>query len=169
MLMVPHNLQYSFFPNVSPGYKIIENPHNLLYPPIIADTVPSITIWLTDINGNERNLRGENVCVNAISSENDLKNILRKEMTINTKVNVRISESQNDNLKKVFKSNCESITINATFTYLHGENVIAITKSQLDGLVKAYEAKKGMTIKMSRTQMPYIMRIEGGFYQCWLD
>ena len=28
---------YSFFPNVSPGYKIIENPHNLLYLPITAD------------------------------------------------------------------------------------------------------------------------------------
>ena len=35
---------YSFFPNVSPGYKIIENPHNLLYLPIAADTIHSITI-----------------------------------------------------------------------------------------------------------------------------
>ena len=26
---------YSFFPNVSPGYKIIENPHNLLYLPML--------------------------------------------------------------------------------------------------------------------------------------
>ena len=32
------------FPNVSPGHKIIENPHNLLYLPIIADTINSITI-----------------------------------------------------------------------------------------------------------------------------
>ena len=52
---------YSFFPNVSPGYKIIENPHNLLYLPITADTIHSITIWLTDQNGNELNLRGENL------------------------------------------------------------------------------------------------------------
>ena len=52
---------YSFFPNVSPGYKIIENPHILLYPPITADTIDSITIWLTDQNGNELNLRGENL------------------------------------------------------------------------------------------------------------
>ena len=48
---------YSFFPNVSPGYKIIENPHNLLYLPITADTIHSITIWLTDQNGDELNLR----------------------------------------------------------------------------------------------------------------
>ena len=52
---------YSFFPDVSPGYKIIENPHNLLYLPITADTIHSITIWLTDQNGNELNLRGESL------------------------------------------------------------------------------------------------------------
>ena len=52
---------YSFFPDVSPGYKIIENPHNLLYLPITSDTIHSVTIWLTDQNGNELNLRGENL------------------------------------------------------------------------------------------------------------
>ena len=52
---------YSLFPDVSTGYKIIENPHNLLYLPITADTIHSITIWLTDQNGNELNLRGENL------------------------------------------------------------------------------------------------------------
>ena len=35
---------YSFFPDVSSGYKIIENPHNLLYLSITADTILSITI-----------------------------------------------------------------------------------------------------------------------------
>ena len=44
---------YSFFPNVSPGYKIIKIPHNLLYLPITSDTIHSITIWITDQNGNE--------------------------------------------------------------------------------------------------------------------
>ena len=32
---------YSFFPDVSPGYKIIENPHNLLYLSITVDTIHS--------------------------------------------------------------------------------------------------------------------------------
>ena len=54
---------YSFFPDVSPGYKIIENPHNFLYLPITSDTIHSITIWLTDENGNELNLREENLSV----------------------------------------------------------------------------------------------------------
>ena len=49
---------------------------NLLYLPITADTIHSITIWLTDQNGNELNLGEENEFVNAISSERDLKNIL---------------------------------------------------------------------------------------------
>ena len=53
---------YSFFPDVSPGYTIfIENPHNLLCLKITADTILSITIWLTDQNLNELNLRGENL------------------------------------------------------------------------------------------------------------
>ena len=52
---------YSFFPNVSPGCKIIENPQNRLYLSIISDTIHRITIWLTDQNGNELNLRGENL------------------------------------------------------------------------------------------------------------
>ena len=55
-------------------------------------------------------------------------------MTNYTNFIVQISEGQKDKLKKAFKSNCESITIRVTFTDLHGEDVIAITKSQLDRL-----------------------------------
>ena len=52
---------YSLFPNDTPGYKIIEIPHNLLYLPITSDTINSIKIWLTDQNGNKLNLREENL------------------------------------------------------------------------------------------------------------
>ena len=52
---------YSFFSIVSPGYKIFENPYNLLYLPITSDMLHSITVWLRDQNGNELNLRGENL------------------------------------------------------------------------------------------------------------
>ena len=48
---------YSFFSNVSSGYKIIENLHYLLYLQITSDTIHSITVWLSDRNGNELNLR----------------------------------------------------------------------------------------------------------------
>ena len=62
MSMVAHNAQFhSFFPDVSPEYKIIENPHNLLYLQTTSDTIHSITTWLTDQNGNELTLQGENL------------------------------------------------------------------------------------------------------------
>ena len=83
-------------------------------------------------------------------------------MTNFTNVRVRISEDQKDKQKKAFESNCESIGIRLTFSDLHGEDVIAITTSQLDRLVKAYEAKKGMTIKMSKNIKAYNKKI-GGF------
>ena len=35
---------YSPFPGVSPGYKIVENPHHLIYLQITADTISSIKI-----------------------------------------------------------------------------------------------------------------------------
>ena len=84
-------------------------------------------------------------------------------MTRYTNVKVRILDGQKDKLKKSFESNCKSNTIRLTFSDLHGEDVIALTKSQLDRLVEAYEEKKGMTIKMSKTQLTHNIKIEGGF------
>ena len=59
---------YSFFPDVSPGYKIIENPHNLLYLQITADTIHSI-----HRSERKRAKLTRREFVNAISSERDLK------------------------------------------------------------------------------------------------
>ena len=84
-------------------------------------------------------------------------------MTRYINVKVRISADQKDKLKKAFESNCKSITIHLAFSDLHGEDVIAMTNSQLDGLVEAYEEKNGMTIRMSKTHLGHNMKIEGGF------
>ena len=46
---------------------------------------------------------------------------------------------------------------------MYGEDVIALTKSQVDRLVMAYEEKKGITIRMSKTQLAYNAKIAGGF------
>ena len=70
-----------------------------------------------------------------------------KKMTHYTNIKMRISEGEKDNIKKAF----ESITIRFKFSDLYGEDVIAVTKSQVDRLVEAYEEKKGMTIRMSKT------------------
>ena len=76
---------------------------------------------------------------------------------------MRISEGQKDKLKKAFESNCESITIRFKFSDMHGEDVIALTNLQVERLVEAYEEKKGITIRMSKTQLDHNMKIVGGF------
>ena len=68
---------------------------------------------------------------------------------------MRISEGKKDKLKIEFESNCKSITIRRTISDLHSEDVIELTKSQLDRLVEAYEERKGMTIRMSKTQLAH--------------
>ena len=86
-------------------------------------------------------------------------------MTHYTNIKMRISEGQKDKIKKAFESNSESITFRFKFSDLHGKDVIALTKSQVDRLVETYEEKKGMAIRMSKTQLAYNMKIERGFYQ----
>lgn len=55
---------YSFFPDVSPGEKIIESPRNLIYLPITSSgTVGQIELGLLDQNANPIDLRGETVTV----------------------------------------------------------------------------------------------------------
>ena len=82
-----------------------------------------------------------------------------------TNIKIRISEVQKDKIKKAFESNSKSITIRFKFSDLHGEDVIALTKSQVDKLVEAYEEKKGMTIRMSKMQLAHNMRSEDVFLQ----
>ena len=70
--------------------------------------------------------------------ENKKYLVFKKQMTNYTNVKVCISGNQKRKLKKAFESNCESITIRHTFTDMHGKDVIAITKLQLDRLMKVY-------------------------------
>ena len=84
-------------------------------------------------------------------------------MTHYTHIKMWILEGQKDKIKKAFESNRKSITIRFKFSDLFGEDVIALTKSQVDWLVVAYEEEKGMTIRISKTQLAHNMKIEGGF------
>ena len=58
---VKHLFFAVFFPNVAPGEKIVEAPINLIYVPITADIISSMTAWLTDQDGKDLDLRGETV------------------------------------------------------------------------------------------------------------
>ena len=53
------NTIYSFFPDVSPGFKIIESPVNLVYLPILPYTIQNLNLSITDQDENVLNLRGE--------------------------------------------------------------------------------------------------------------
>ena len=50
---------YSFFPNVSPGEKIVSQPKHLIYIPLTMSVISSMTAWVTDQNYNLLDLRGE--------------------------------------------------------------------------------------------------------------
>ena len=54
---------YSFFPNVSPGHKIVEHPKTVIYLPITTHVIHRLQITLTDQNGDQLDLRGENITI----------------------------------------------------------------------------------------------------------
>ena len=76
---------------------------------------------------------------------------------------MRISEGQKEKIKKAFESNSKYITIHFKCSDLYGEDVIALTISQVDRLEEPYEEKKGLTIRMSKTQLAHNAKIEGAF------
>ena len=50
---------YNFFPNVSPGEKIVSQPKNIIYVPLTMSIISSMTVWITDQESNLLDLRGE--------------------------------------------------------------------------------------------------------------
>ena len=57
------NTIYSFFPKVSPGYKIIESPINLVYLPLLIDTISNLNVSITDQDDHLLNLRNEKLTI----------------------------------------------------------------------------------------------------------
>ena len=58
-------------------------------------------------------------------------------MTHYTNIKMRVSEDQKEKIKKAFETNSKYITIRFALTDLYGEDVIALTKLQIDRLVEA--------------------------------
>jgi len=55
---------YSFYPNVAPGYKIVERPNpSLIYYPLSRHDISRMRVWLTDQNGNLVDTRGETITI----------------------------------------------------------------------------------------------------------
>ena len=57
------NTIYSFFLKVSPRYKIIETPVNLVYLPITLDTIDRLEVSITDQDDHLLNLRNEKLTI----------------------------------------------------------------------------------------------------------
>lgn len=50
---------YNFFPDVSPGEKIVSQPLHLIYMPLTMNFISRMTCWVSDQKGEELDLRGE--------------------------------------------------------------------------------------------------------------
>ncbi len=79
-----------------------------------------------------------------------------------TNVKVNISEGQKQKLQTALQTG-GPVSIRLSHEDLNGEEVLALTKSQVNKLAKAYESGKGTTIKMSKSQLSHNMKVEGGF------
>ena len=54
---------YNFFPNAALGQKIVEAPRNLIYLPVTVDVISTLSVWLTDQDGEHLDLRGEKLAI----------------------------------------------------------------------------------------------------------
>ena len=54
---------YNFFPNAAPGQKILEAPHNLIYLPVTVDVISTLSVWLTDQDGEHLDLHGKKLTI----------------------------------------------------------------------------------------------------------
>ncbi len=67
-------------------------------------------------------------------------------------VYVNISDGQKNKLKKSLESGAETVSIRLSHDdIMNGNDILAVTQSQLKKLAKAAQEGKGVTIKMSKT------------------
>ena len=84
-------------------------------------------------------------------------------MTSYVNVKVNISEGQKEKLQHAIKANCSAVSIRLGHEDLKGNDTIAITKSQANKMTKTRENGKGITIRMSSSQLKHNKKVEGGF------
>jgi len=57
---------YSFFPNVPPGYKLVEKPNSIVYLPVTMPVIDTVRVWLTDQDRRHLNTRGETITMRLV-------------------------------------------------------------------------------------------------------
>ena len=78
------------------------------------------------------------------------------------KVKLHILKGQTDKIKKTIQEQSD-VSIRLSHSDLEGEHILALTKSQLNKITKAYEKGTGVTLKLSKKQLAYNAKVEGGF------
>jgi len=76
----PFPVIYSFYPNVSPGYKIVERPNpKLIFYPVTRNDISTMRVWLTNQDNKPVDLRGERLTVRIVVREvNDTQDLIRE-------------------------------------------------------------------------------------------
>src|SRR6218665_2744952 len=78
-------------------------------------------------------------------------------------IKVNISEGQKDKIERALKAESQ-VSIKLSHNDLnHGDYFLALTQAQINKMTKAFQNGKGVTIKMSKTQVEYNKKVEGGF------
>ena len=78
------------------------------------------------------------------------------------KVKLHFSKGQTDKIKKAIQEQSD-VSIRLSDSDLEGEHILAVTQSQLNKIAKAYEKGTGVTLKLSKKQLAYNAKVEGGF------
>ena len=84
-------------------------------------------------------------------------------MTNYVNVKVNISEGQKEKVQLAIKASCMAVSIRLDHEDLRGNDILAVPNSQVKKLGKAHENGKGITIRMSSSQLKHNTKIEGGF------
>jgi len=75
---------------------------------------------------------------------------------------VRISDEQKAKIRNALHSRSDCISIRLKAEDLTGEDLLALTQTQVNRLQKALEQNKGVTIRTSKTQIKHNLKIRKG-------
>ena len=84
-------------------------------------------------------------------------------MTEYKKANVNLTDNQVQKLRQAINANCAATSIKIGADDLDGDHTIFLTKAQKNKLENAREREKGLTIRMSNSQLKYNVKTQGGF------
>ena len=83
-------------------------------------------------------------------------------------VKVDILEGQKEKLQHTIKAGCSAVSIRLGHEDLEGDDILAVTNSQVRKLAKAVKNGRGIKIRMSSKQLKHNTKIESGFHGLWL-